>query len=207
MKNLCHHNKSLSRRIHILRHRTSQFFTFHAPLFILLLSFFIPFLLSCSQAERLYDSFPAYFIFPRTNSVPQLNTAMGGLGEFCIIQDNGARLNFIGFNGATPYNKTAVEGYAAFRLGRAGGLIVGQPTMMSDTPGVVCYDHICPTCYKDEGYSRGLELTAPGMVKCGRCQRTYDLNNQGLLATGDPGRRLYKYHCTFRSNTLTVDNR
>ena len=165
-------------------------------------------LLSCSEAERLNDSFPAYFVFRGTNTVPQLNAAMGGLGEFCTIQDQGATLLFANMGGSTPVNKTAVEGYQGFRLGRSGGLIVGQPTLMSDTPGVVCYDLLCPDCYED-GLNRFLQLTSSGMVTCKGCQRTYNLNNLGILEKGEAGKRsrLFRYKCSHRSYTLYIDNR
>ena len=164
-------------------------------------------LLSCSDAERLYDSFPAYFIFRGTNTVPQLNTAMGGLGEFCTIQDQGSTVLFSNLSGSTPVNKTAVEGYQGFRLGRAGGFIVGLPTLMSDTQGVVCYDIVCPNCYKESSLTRPLELITGGRAQCRNCKRTYDLNNQGLLASGDAGRRLFRYNCSHHSYTLIISNR
>lgn len=165
-------------------------------------------LLSCSEAERLNDSFPAYFVFRGTNTVPQLNAAMGGLGEFCTIQDQGATILFSNPGGSTAVNKTAVEGYMGFRLGRAGGLIVGQPTLMADTPGIVCYDLVCPNCY-DENINRHLQLAASGMAECRRCQRTYNLNNLGIMEKGEPGtrNRLFRYNCSHHSYTLTINNR
>jgi hypothetical protein len=178
------------------------------PYFIFYILYFIFILFSCSEAERLYDSFPTYFVFRGTNTVPQLNAAMGGLGEFCIIQDQGATVLFSNMGGSTPVNKTAVEGYQGFRLGRAGGLIVGQPTLMSDTPGVVCYDLLCPDCYEDN-VNRFLQMTSSGMVVCKKCQRTYNLNNLGILEKGEAGKRsrLFRYNCSHHSYTLTINNR
>ncbi len=167
-----------------------------------------PLFLSCSEAERLNDSFPAYFVFRGTNTVPQLNAAMGGLGEFCTIQDQGSTVLFSNLRGSTPVNKTAVEGYMGFRLGRAGGFIVGQPTLMSDTPGIVCYDLVCPNCY-DESINRFLQLSASGIAECQRCRRTYNLNNLGIMEKGEPGtrNRLFRYNCSHHSYTLTINNR
>lgn len=171
--------------------------------------FFLLLFLSCSEAERLYDSFPAYFVFRGTNTVPQLNAAMGGLGEFCTIQDQGATLLFSNLGGSTPVNKTAVEGYMGFRLGRAGGLIVGQPTLMNDTPGVVCYDLVCPNCYEVQYVNRFLQLTSSGIATCNGCQRTYNLNNLGIQEKGEAGprSRLFRYNCSHYSYTLTINNR
>ena len=177
-------------------------------LFIVPLFQGVSLLTSCSEAEPLNDSFPAYFVFRGTNTVPQLNAAMGGLGEFCIIQDQGAQLLFSNLGGSTPYNKTAVEGYSGFRLGRAGGVIVGQPTLMSDKPEVVCYDLLCPNCYEDN-FNRFLQLTSSGMATCKRCQRTYTLNTLGIQEKGEAGKRsrLFRYNCSHRSYTLYIDNR
>ena len=163
-----------------------------------------PLLFSCAEAERLYDSFPAYFVYRNTNTVSQLNAAMGGFGDFCLIQDKGATLLFSNLGGSTSVNKTAVEGYQGFRLGRGGGFIVGQPTMMSDAPGVVCYDIVCPFCYENSALTKPLSLISLGKVQCDRCQRTYDLNNMGICPEGG---RLFKYQCSHKSYTLYIDNR
>lgn len=176
------------------------------PLLLLLLP---PLLLpaSCEKAEPLYDSFPAYFVVQATNTVPQLNTAMNAMGEFCTITDDGSHYVFAAPGGSTPVNKTAMGIYRNFRMGRSGGFITGLPTYIADaSPRVVCYDIVCPNCYEQTSIAPHLRLTTGSRAQCGACQRTYDLNNLGMMTAGEPGRSLYRYHASYTPYTLVISN-
>ena len=177
--------------------------------FIFLFSFFLSSLLisSCGEAERLYDTFPAYFVVQNTNTVPQLNTAMNGMGEFCTITDNGSQYVFTDLGGSTPVNKTALGIYRNFRMGRSGGFITGLPTYIADaSPRVVCYDIVCPNCYEQTSIAPHLRLATGCRAQCGSCHRTYDLNNLGMMIAGEPGRSLYRYNVSYAPYTLVISN-
>ena len=164
-------------------------------------------LTSCEKAERLYDTYPAYFVVQNTNTVPQLNTAMNAMGEFCTITQNGSQYIFANLGGSTPVNKTALNAYRNFRMGRSGGFITGLPTYIADaSPRVVCYDIVCPNCYEQTAIAPHLRLIPGQRAQCGSCQRTYDLNNLGMMMTGDPGRSLYRYNVSYTPYTLVISN-
>ena len=164
-------------------------------------------LFSCHKAEPLYDSYPAYFIYVGTNTVPQLNAAMGGMGEFCTIEDKVNQYVFANMAGSTPVNKTAISNYQHFHMGRGGGFIVGLPTYIADTsPHVVCYDIVCPNCFELTAIAPHLNLISGSRAECSACQRTYDLNNLGILASGLPGRSLYRYNASYSPYTLVISN-
>ena len=90
------------------------------------------------------------------------------------------------------------------------GLIVGLPNIPelgADIPRVVAFDLACP-CYEDFSTTRNLQLKEGGRAVCTRCGRTYDLNNQGIVADGPSGRSLFRYRTNYNAfgNTLTVNN-
>ena len=164
-------------------------------------------LFSCHKAEPLYDSYPAYFVFQGTNTVPELNAAMGGMGEFCTIEDKVSQYVFANMAGSTAVNKTAIASYQHFHMGRGGGFIVGLPTYIADTsPKVVCYDIVCPNCFELTAIAPHLHIISGSRAECSTCQRTYDLNNLGILAAGLPGRSLYRYSVSYNPYTLVISN-
>lgn len=175
---------------------------------ILPLLFILQLLLACSKAENLYTSRPVYFVCTNTNTVPQLNIALNSPGEFCAITVDASHFIYTSPTGSTPTNRTALQNYQNFRLGLA-GLIVGLPNIPepgADLPRVVCYDLACPNCYENLTIAKALTLIEAGRAHCGRCSRTYDLNNLGIVATGTAGRSLYRYRVSFAPNTLQVVN-
>lgn len=188
---------------------------FHRRFALLVFSFFfvcsfLAFLLACSQAENTYyTGARANFTYTYTNTVPELNTALGSRGEFCTIRNDGANFIFTGLKSSTKRPLTAVEARVHPALGLS-GLIVGlpqTPEMGADAPRVVAFDLACP-CFDDFNTTRNLELQIGGRASCSRCGRTYDLNNLGIVATGPAGRSLYRYPADYNplGNTLTVIN-
>ena len=163
---------------------------------------------SCSKPENLYSSRPVYFVYTQTNTVPQLNIALNSQGEFCAITVDGSHYIFSSPTGSTQTNRVALQNYQNFRLGLS-GLIVGLPNIPepgADVPHVVCFDLACPTCYEEATIAKPLSLSESGRATCPRCKRIYDLNNQGIVATGTAGRSLYRYRVSFMPHTLQVIN-
>ncbi len=167
-------------------------------------------LLSCSEnVENKYTSHDANFVFRQTNTVPQLNAALNNMGEFSTITLDRNYFHFTNLTGTTKVNRTAVNNYSSFYMG-IGGFIVGLPNIPEpgkDLPTVVCFDLACRNCYDQYIIARSLKLQENGMAHCTNCQRTYNLNNQGLVAAGTPGNALFRYHVTFGNNVLAIINR
>lgn len=177
--------------------------------FILNFSLFI-LLFSCQKAENIYyTGARVSFTYTYTNTVPELNAALGGFGEFCSVRLNGNNFIFKGLKSTTTRPLTAVDTRVHPQLGLS-GLIVGCPNipeMGSDVARVVAFDLACP-CYNDFSSTRNLDLQAGGLAHCSRCDRTYDLNNQGIVAKGESGRPLFRYRASYNQfgNTLVVNN-
>jgi hypothetical protein len=54
-----------------------------------------------------------------------------------------------------------------------------------------------------------MTLNADGTSSCSKCQRNYDLNNQGIIVEGEAGKSLFRYYVNYYTptQTLTVDNK
>ncbi len=185
--------------------RALSYLIFYILYFIFTLSLF-----SCQKADSTYyTGARVNFTFTYTNTVPELNAALGGFGEFCTVRLDGNNFLFSGLKSTTTRPLTAVDTRVHPALGLS-GLILGRPNIPepgADVARVVAFDLACP-CYDDFSTTRNLQLQAGGMAYCSRCSRTYDLNNQGIVAKGDAGRALYRYRANFNSfgNTLSVSN-
>lgn len=155
-----------------------------------------------------YCSLPARFVFEPVSSVSQLYAACESMNEWCTITANQERITFTNLGGSTPVNRTALNYYTGIHMGLR-GFIVGRPPLSEmgyDTPAVTCYDLVCSNCYNDEGRPIALTLKGGGRAYCTNCQRTYDLNNMGIVSIGDRGIPLYRYKVYYSNNTLRVDN-
>lgn len=170
-------------------------------LFILLLS-----VTGCTnQAESFYCSLPAFFRVSNVQTIPPLNAALNSMGEFATITQ---RTNVYIYSSTTTSLQRPITDADRNYLGLS-GFIVGLPNIPplgSNTSQVVCYDLACPNCYEEQVVTREMKLQAGGTCKCSMCQRTYDLNNQGYISSGSPGKSLYRYRVYFQNNTLLINN-
>lgn len=165
---------------------------------------------SCHETvENKYAGFPAYFIYKYVNTVPPLNTALNSMGVFTTIRANRGQYLFTAEDGkTTAVNATALENYQSFKMGIA-GFIVGLPNIPelgSEAPQPVCYDLACPNCYNDLHIERSLQLKEGGYASCSSCQRIYNLNDQGLIASGTEGSSLLRYRMSYSGNTIVINN-
>lgn len=166
--------------------------------------------LSCTEADHTYyTGAMVRFSYTSTNTVPELNAALGSWGEFCTVRCDGAKYIFSSPRTSTTRPLTAVDARVNPSLGLS-GLIVGLPNIPeigADVPRVVAYDLACP-CYEDFNTTRNLKISNDGRASCTRCGRTYDLNNLGVVAEGPAGRSLYRYRANYNQfgYTLTVNN-
>ncbi len=184
-------------------------FTFYLLLSLLFFS-------SCETAESTFSTYTARFSYSPVNAVPNLYRACTSLGEFCsITYPPGTK--YIIKSPSTPsapdyIMRTAIQGYQGFILGLGNGLIVGlpnMPAMLEQESHVICYDLCCPNCHRDYNILKQLELDTDGTALCHSCNRSYDMNNQGIVARGEGGRSLYRYyvHYNSMSQSLSVNNR
>ena len=103
------------------------------------------------------------------------------------------------------YITTAKENYTAYILGTNNGLIIGHSSLGN---GLFAFDRQCPNCISDYNlYKYPLNWTNNGQwVKCNKCQRTYDLNNFGVIIEGDKGSKLIRYKASYDGSLLNVRN-
>ena len=82
-----------------------------------------------------------------------------------------------------------------FILGLNGGLIVGYG---NSTDGVFyAYDRECPNCFDSNAlplHSYPLKVNNIGIASCSHCHRTYDLNNGGIIASGNGGKKMTRFY-------------
>lgn len=167
-------------------------------------------IISCAEADTTYyRGARVNFSYSYTNTIPELNSALGSYGEFCTIRSDGSNFIFTGLKGSTTRPFTAIETRVHPALGLS-GLIVGLPNIPelgADQPRVMAFDLSCP-CYEEFDTTRNLTLFAGGQASCTRCGRTYDLNNLGIVIKGSSGRNLYRYHASYNQfgNSLTISN-
>lgn len=170
---------------------------------------------SCEKADNRYSAYRAYFRYNPVSAKPNLFRACTSLGEFCSITYPPG-VNYVIKSPSTSSSvdyiaRTPLQGYQGFVLGIGGGLVVGMPVlpeMLEQESRVVCYDLCCPNCYQDYHILKQMALYVGGLASCSSCQRSYDLNNQGIVSKGDAGRSLFRYYVDYYSptQTLTVSN-
>ncbi len=168
--------------------------------------------LACGDDGLISQKFcnlPARFSYNPVSAVSQLYTSCNSMGQWCTVIASGQQFIFANPEGSTSVNRTAVQNYTGFSLGLS-GFLVGLPNIPelgSDYPVVTCYDLACRNCHEEAHAAKRLTLSTGGRATCPRCDRTYDLNNQGLVSQGQPGKSLYRYRVYYGNNTLAINNR
>lgn len=166
---------------------------------------------SCGDddVQNVYSSYRAYFRYDNVMSVLPLYPALTGLGEYCTISAAGSYLYFRSLTKSQQVNLTAVAYYQKYVS--IAGFIVGRmnvPDMNTGAVELVAYDLACPNCYADDYISRPLTLKEGGFAYCSRCKRTYNLNDAGLISSGEKGRKLERYRISYSgSATVEIRNR
>ncbi len=115
-------------------------------------------------------------------------------GVFCRISKQGTtRFMFESNQGGVPTYAllNAIDQNSNWVIGIYNGIIVG----FGNLDGTFhAYDNQCPNCYPSTGLPRyALSLGVDGKATCKSCKRVYDMNNNGLLVSGDQGKGLIKY--------------
>ncbi len=169
------------------------------PYIIALLALFS----SCGDAEFEYSRYPCAFTFDNTASRSlRLSEAMNPLspGVFCHISLLGETFQFYtNMNSQVEkVNMNAVDKKLTLELGinNNSGIIVGYGNL-NNPATFYAYDSQCPNCYKSTNLPRyQLTMSSEGTARCNTCHRTYDMNNGGIVTSGDGGDKLIRYRAS-----------
>ena len=165
-------------------------------------------LMACSDdAQDVYSPYRAFFRFQPVSSVPPLYSALNSLGEYCTVRQNSKQYIFNGPAGSLQVNKTGTDQYNPMQA--IGGFIIGKANLSdlgTNTFPLLCYDLVCPNCYEDANMARNVDINENGKATCGKCHRTNDLNNLGIISEGEKGRKLFRYHIMYSGDIVVVQN-
>ena len=159
---------------------------------------------ACTEAVSEYSRYGSHFVFDNgTHLNPKAAEALTPYsGVFCTVEEKlqgGARAYVF----TTSYGQSASsqtyksEAQQPFRLGFNNGLVIGYGAI--DPPTLYVFDRECPNCFSPDAIpvrSRPLSLGTAGTAECENCKRVYDLNSGGIVAKGDKGVKLTRYHAT-----------
>lgn len=167
-------------------------------------------LLACScsdDAEYVYSSYRAYFRYDQVLTTTPLYQALVTPGQYCLVWVSRQYLKFQSLTQSQDVLLTAVANYDTFES--LGGFIIGYsnvPDMMTGTLPIVAYDRVCPNCFEELGFYKALSLQENGFASCSKCSRVYDLNNLGVLYSGEEGIKLFRYKVAYNGSNLVYVN-
>ena len=145
-------------------------------------------LAACNGVEDVqtkYSGYTARFNYSPVSACPSLQRACTGMGEFCIVD-------------------RPIDPQQRFRVRDNIGL-PNLAEMGTNTPGVICFDGICPNCYTNSHITKQVSLK-DGQATCAACQRIYDLNSQGIVTSEQGGHTLYRYAVGYNGTGVYVSN-
>lgn len=161
-------------------------------------------LLNSCNTDYEYSSNPCYLIYD--NSIHQNSVIASAMTTYSgvfvtiskTIKSGVTNYHFTSNQGTSadvPFN--AIDQKRSLILGYNNGIIVGYGNSIDGI--FFAYDLQCPNCYNPNTLpSRNypLNVSANGIATCNTCKRKYDLNNRGLIISGDKGNKLTRYYCT-----------
>ena len=100
---------------------------------------------------------------------------------------------------------TAEERMQTYDMGADNGIIVGR----SVYHGLLAFDAQCPNCLSENsGGSFPLSFHGNGtQMTCAHCHRVYDLNERGVVVSGEKGKKLMEYAAQYTGRLLLVHNK
>lgn len=160
---------------------------------------------SCGDTQNEYTSHHCYFVFDnQTHNDPTLAAAMtpysGVFTTISLTTKGGARYFVFKSNQNISSDKifNNIDSQRTLILGMNDGIIVGYGTL-SDPLTFYAYDRECPNCYDDSRIpirSFPITVSSNGIGTCNNCHRQYDLNNGGIIGSGDGGLKLTRYRAS-----------
>ena len=133
-------------------------------------------------------------------------TSWGTFVHITLTGSNGIKLEVYGQD-AEVVQAVASEQPELFSLGidNGSGLFVGCSTL--NDGALYAFDGQCPNCFTGGITSYRLAFSQSGQwVTCPSCHRSYDLNNSGIIVSGDAGSKLYRYRASYAGSMLQVSN-
>lgn len=167
-------------------------------------------LAACADSE--YSNYACHLVINNQNlKNSMLGSAMTqeSPGIFCRISMEGTtRFRFESNQSSEPsYSPmSAVDQKANWAIGIYNAVIVGFGSLDGKFHA---YDNQCPNCYESSGLPRySLTMNTNGTATCKSCHRSYDMNNDGNLISGDKGKGLIRYRATTTGplGVLSVNN-
>jgi len=174
-------------------------------------------LVSCGDSEYEYSSHKCYFIFDNSQHLdPTLSSALVPLspGTFCRIYKKGDNYFYFesnqGLSSRSAANAVDQKRTCILGVYNESGIIVGYGTL-GESGNLYAYDAQCPNCYEETGLPRyTLSMNDAGKASCGKCKRTYDMNNGGIITGGGNknDRKMIRYRAQYSEERriLTVNN-
>ena len=157
---------------------------------------------SCGDTQSEYTQKRCYLVIDNgVHNDPTLAAAMtpytGVFTTITLTNHGGAQYFRFVSNQQTSSESifNAIDTRHTLLLGMNDGLIVGYG-MFTEPPTLYAFDRECPNCYDDSRMpirSYPIQVASNGMATCKTCQRQYDLNNGGIIASGDQGVKLIRY--------------
>lgn len=160
---------------------------------------------ACGDAESEFSTAPcSVYIDNQTHNNATLAEAMTPLSgifvtitttsksgaQYFVFTNNQGRSSQVVFDAKDKQRQQAGQ----LILGLNGAIIVGYGFSTSQT--FYAYDRECPNCFDSNALplrSYPLTVNSAGIASCSHCHRTYDLNNGGIIASGDGGKMLKPY--------------
>lgn len=160
---------------------------------------------ACGDAESEFSTAPcSVYIDNQTHNNATLAEAMTPLSgifvtitttsksgaQYFVFTNNQGRSSQVVFDAKDKQRQQAGQ----LILGLNGAIIVGYGFSTSQT--FYAYDRECSNCFDSNALplrSYPLTVNSAGIASCSHCHRTYDLNNGGIIASGDGGKMLKPY--------------
>jgi nitrite reductase/ring-hydroxylating ferredoxin subunit len=99
---------------------------------------------------------------------------------------------------------TDIERRRSCVLGANNGLVIGCSTLYEGQ--LYAFDRQCPNC-ANNGTLKPLQWENNGLwLKCPKCERVYDLNNNGFIVKGESGDKLMRYRASYDGKVLLITN-
>ena len=174
-------------------------------------------LTSCGKTENEFSTKPCMLILDNsTHNDATLAAAMtsysGTFVTITLTNHGGARYFKFNNNQGTSSESIldAIDQRRTMILGMNDGLIVGYGNL-TDPLIFYAFDRECPNCFDPDEIpvrSYPLHVNTAGIASCNTCKRKYDMNNGGILAEGDAGKKMNRYRAatTGPYGILTVSN-
>ena len=99
---------------------------------------------------------------------------------------------------------TDIERRRSCVLGANNGLVIGCSTLYEGQ--LYAFDRQCPNC-ANNGTLKAMQWENNGLwLKCPKCERVYDLNNNGFIVKGESGDKLMRYRASYDGKVLLITN-